>query len=188
MKPKLSQYFILPVMKFELASSHHWNNVKSLIIESLEKNFTTLYWNFSINRTTTWRVLIRPTERPSIGLPPCGPHPQSIERPGTIDSRACGSSTTADPVRSTADEWATLSGTESNKDLFIVRGKACWALVKEWAVARVSLNVHVFPCGSYMYVYWGIYFIDLKYAFMECLPWCAILMYSVNVDWWAKTV
>lgn len=125
MKPKLSQYFILPVMKFELASSHHWNNVKSLIIESLEKNFTTLYWNFSINRTTTWRVLLRPTERPSIGLPPCGPHPQSIERPGTIDSRACGSSTTADPVRSTADEWATLSGTESNKDLFIVRGKAC---------------------------------------------------------------
>lgn len=123
MKPKYFQYFIFPFMKFLYASSHHWNNVKLLIIGSCGNNFTTLYWNFSLNRTTTWRVLIRPTERSSIGLPPCGPHPKSIERLGTIDSWACGSSTT-DPVRSIADEWATLNRTEWNYDLFIVRVKA----------------------------------------------------------------
>lgn len=87
-------------------------------------NFTTLYWNFSLNRTTTRRVVIRPTERSSIGLPPCGPHTKSIERLGTIDSWARGSSTTTDPVRSITDEWATLNRTEWNYDLFIVRVKA----------------------------------------------------------------
>lgn len=124
MKPKYFQYFIFPFMKFLYASSHHWNNVKLLIIGSCGNNFTTLYWNFSLNRTTTWRVLICPTERSSIGLSPCGPHTKSIERLGTIDSWARGSSTTTDPVRSITDEWATLNRTEWNYDLFIVKVKA----------------------------------------------------------------
>lgn len=123
---KVFPIFYFPIYEILIfASSHHWNNVKLLIFGSCGNNFTTLHWNFSLNRTTTWRVLIRPTERSSIGLPPCWPHPKSTERLGTIDSWACGSSTTTDPVRSIADEWATLNRTEWNYDLFIVRVKAC---------------------------------------------------------------
>lgn len=190
MKPKLSQYFILPVMKFELASSHHWNNVKSLIIESLGKNFTTLY------STEIFLSIGQPHEGSSYA-------PQkdlllAYHRVDHIRSRLSDlERLTAEPVahrqqltqsdllQMSEQHWA---GQNQTKNSALWGEKPVATLVKEWAVARVSLNVHVFPCGSYMYVYRGIYFTDLKYAFMECLPWCAIIMYSVNVDWWAKTV
>lgn len=157
MKPKYFQYFILPVMKFELTGSHHWNNVKSLIIESRGKNFTTVHC------TEIFLSIGQPHEGSSYA-------PQkdlllAYHRVDHIRSRLSDlERLTAEPVahrqqltqsdllQMSEQHWTGQNGT-TTCSLWGVKPVA--TLVKEWAVARVSLNV--FPCGSYMYVYRGIY-------------------------------
>lgn len=87
--------------------------------------------------------------------------------------------TQSDLLQMSEQHWTGKNGT-TTCSLWGVKPVA--TLVKEWAVARVSLNV--FPCGSYMYVYRGIYFIDLKFLYGVLALMC--FMYSLNVDWWAN--
>lgn len=85
--------------------------------------------------------------------------------------------TQSDLLQMSEQHWTEWNGT-TTCSLWGLKPVA--TLVKEWAVARISLNV--FPCGSYLYLYKGISFIDLKCGVLALM--CC--MYCVNVDWWTN--